>query len=244
MTATEAERGYDTCGATTRRKTACGRPAGWGTEHVGVGRCKLHGGSTPSHAVHAAKVQLAGSIAELVAQHRPDLAAVDPHEALLEVVADTWAMRRALWGLVGGLRSEGGLGYEVERDGSTADGRLVLEWVPADPGALWGPDHQGNARPHVLVGMLHAATEEHLKACKYAIDAGIEERRVRVAESQIEELSEFMRIFVARVLGSLAEVGVAAAQVGAVEQRLPGLMRASFEQLRAGVIDVNESKGA
>jgi hypothetical protein len=25
----------------------CARPAGWGTEHVGFGRCKLHGGATP-----------------------------------------------------------------------------------------------------------------------------------------------------------------------------------------------------
>lgn len=25
----------------------CKRPAGWGTDHVGEGRCKLHGGATP-----------------------------------------------------------------------------------------------------------------------------------------------------------------------------------------------------
>jgi len=35
----------DTCGAKTRAGTPCRRPAGWGTDHVGVGRCKLHGGS-------------------------------------------------------------------------------------------------------------------------------------------------------------------------------------------------------
>lgn len=27
----------------------CKRPSGWGTEHVGIGRCKLHGGSTRTH---------------------------------------------------------------------------------------------------------------------------------------------------------------------------------------------------
>ncbi|KQX76044.1 hypothetical protein [Aeromicrobium sp. Root472D3] len=27
----------------------CRRPAGWGTGHAGHGRCKLHGGKTPSH---------------------------------------------------------------------------------------------------------------------------------------------------------------------------------------------------
>lgn len=35
-----------TCGAKTRAGTPCKRPAGWGTDHVGTGRCKLHGGKS------------------------------------------------------------------------------------------------------------------------------------------------------------------------------------------------------
>lgn len=35
------------CNATTRAGTQCQRPAGWGTDHAGQGRCKLHGGATP-----------------------------------------------------------------------------------------------------------------------------------------------------------------------------------------------------
>lgn len=34
------------CGANTRAGTPCKRPAGWGTNHVGEGRCKLHGGKS------------------------------------------------------------------------------------------------------------------------------------------------------------------------------------------------------
>lgn len=34
------------CGAKTRAGTPCRRPAGWGTDHVGEGRCKLHGGKS------------------------------------------------------------------------------------------------------------------------------------------------------------------------------------------------------
>jgi hypothetical protein len=34
-----------TCNAKTRSGTPCQRPAGWGTQHVGNGRCKLHGGN-------------------------------------------------------------------------------------------------------------------------------------------------------------------------------------------------------
>ena len=39
------------CGARKRQPRypgeTCARPAGWGTEHPGFGRCKLHGGATP-----------------------------------------------------------------------------------------------------------------------------------------------------------------------------------------------------
>jgi len=35
------------CGAKTRSGGRCQLPAGWGTDHPGVGRCKLHGGATP-----------------------------------------------------------------------------------------------------------------------------------------------------------------------------------------------------
>lgn len=37
----------DICRAKTRAGTPCQLPAGWGTDHPGEGRCKLHGGRTP-----------------------------------------------------------------------------------------------------------------------------------------------------------------------------------------------------
>jgi len=36
----------DTCGASNRNDEPCGLPPGWGTDHVGEGRCKLHGGAS------------------------------------------------------------------------------------------------------------------------------------------------------------------------------------------------------
>jgi hypothetical protein len=59
MTTPEIEPGHDrryrTCGATKRDGTGdpCERPAGWGTPHPGIGRCKLHLGSTGTHVEHA-----------------------------------------------------------------------------------------------------------------------------------------------------------------------------------------------
>lgn len=58
--------GHDSryCGAPKKQSEGtCTRPAGWGTPHPGIGRCKLHLGSTPSH-VAAAEAVLAKRYAD------------------------------------------------------------------------------------------------------------------------------------------------------------------------------------
>lgn len=45
---TAPEHSYPICGAQkSQGEGVCTRPAGWGTDHAGEGRCKLHGGSNP-----------------------------------------------------------------------------------------------------------------------------------------------------------------------------------------------------
>lgn len=62
------------CGGTSKQTgKPCGHPAGYGTDHVGSGNCKFHGGATPNGAKHARK-QLAADLAE---QHGSD-----PHQAI------------------------------------------------------------------------------------------------------------------------------------------------------------------
>lgn len=43
------------CDAQKRGGGRCTLPAGWGTSHIGIGKCKLHGGRAPSHILAAAK---------------------------------------------------------------------------------------------------------------------------------------------------------------------------------------------
>jgi len=65
------------CGARKRQGDGvCRRPAGAGTNHVGFGRCKLHGGATPNHDLAAARARL-----DEIAAHL-DLSDPLPHEAL------------------------------------------------------------------------------------------------------------------------------------------------------------------
>jgi len=45
------------CGAKKKNGELCRAFAGQGTDHVGIGRCKYHGGSTSSHRQHATAVE-------------------------------------------------------------------------------------------------------------------------------------------------------------------------------------------
>jgi hypothetical protein len=79
------------CGATTRSDTTCRRPSGWGTDHAGWGRCKLHGGSSPNHGV-AAQMAQATATAQLFGVPRD----VDPITGMLETYHQTMGVLDAI----------------------------------------------------------------------------------------------------------------------------------------------------
>ena len=61
------------CGARARSTGGrCRKPAGWGTDHNGVGRCRLHGGATPIRSGKYSKVTRY-SLADLLRTNGPQL---------------------------------------------------------------------------------------------------------------------------------------------------------------------------
>lgn len=155
------------CGRHRRRSDElCTMPAGWGTDHVGHGACKLHGGSSPTGRKHAQVAQAR----EAVSRHALPLD-VDPITALLDEVKRAAGAVAWLWdqvcaldpdGLIRGTRS-------IKRvngpDGSTTTtevGPAVHLWWQ-----LWGQERD----------RLRVVSRD-------ALAAGIEERRVRMAEHQ------------------------------------------------------------
>lgn len=73
----------DLCNAKTRAGTPCQQPAGWGTAHVGQGRCKLHGGSAgrpPTHGRYS--VAKRAALSEKIEQFRNDPQAGDLRDEL------------------------------------------------------------------------------------------------------------------------------------------------------------------
>jgi hypothetical protein len=72
------------CRGRTRQGGYCARRAGHGTDHVGVGRCRLHGGMTPN-------AQLSG-VVELARREATIMGSplnIDPVEGILECIRIT-----------------------------------------------------------------------------------------------------------------------------------------------------------
>jgi hypothetical protein len=97
------------CGARTRAGGQCKREAGWGTDHVGYGSCKLHGGRTHSNTTAAYRAEAMAYAAK--AHGLDDL---QPTDALLMCVRDAAGMKAFAQARVA----------ELEPDELMAEGKL------------------------------------------------------------------------------------------------------------------------
>lgn len=181
MTVQENAEGHDDpghakCGANKRKGDGtCGQAAGWGTDHPGTGPCKLHGGTTRAH-VTAARTAMAQRAVATYGLPRE----IDPAAALLEEVHRTaghvaWLARK-----VAELRDEDltwGITQETDK---------TATMYP-------GTDTKSTARPNVWLELYHRERRHLVQVSKAALDAGISERMVRLAEQQGVMLAQVIR---------------------------------------------------
>lgn len=173
---------YVLCEARTRSGGTCRLFAGQGTNHLGIGRCKHHGGSTPTH-VASAVVQEARRRAIEFGDELP----VEPAEALL-------SMLRLSAGMVAWTRSE-----------------------------LAHTDDRTSFEAAVLVRMYADERDRTARIAKAALDAGVAERMVRLAESYGELL--------ATLIGNiLSDLHLTVEQRG----RAPEIVRGRLLELETG----------
>lgn len=189
------------CGAKRRSADSngapCTRPAGWGTDHAGHGRCKWHGGATPSH-VTAGKVAKALTAVATFGLPRE----VDPRDALLEEV----------------YRSAGAVDWLREQVQTLTADQVIwgkAEEVEKQAGEFPGIDTTHKASVHVWVELYHRERKHLVDVSKAAIAAGIEERRVRLAEQQGALLAGVIK----NILGELDLNPEQQARVGEVVPR-------------------------
>lgn len=176
---------------------------------TGADKCATHGlaKGTPARAAVERRTEedrIATKVGELLTQ----VAIHDQHpiDGLLEAVNRTGNIARILHHLAGDLDLRPQLGV-------SPDGTIGLT------DALYGPDHNLDGRPHVLLDMLRVWTELHAKACKLALDAGIDERRLQLEETELDELQQ-------AVMVGLAAADLTADQQARFVQAFTGQLRA------------------
>jgi hypothetical protein len=179
------------CGGKTRAGGKCERPAGWGTDHVGWGHCKLHGGCAPSGRKSAKRLMAVDAVTTYGLPRE-----VDPHVALMEELARTAG--HVAW--LGALLRSGKLTADQNPTGRKKAVKLTQNTLGGEIPSVWL--------------QLYSAERKHLESvAKTCIACGIAERQVQVAEQQANLFGEALR-------GILSDLGVADhPEVGPVVRR-------------------------
>ena len=192
MAEEQPDDGHGKCGAKGRSGKPCGRPKGWGTNHPGVGYCKHHGGSTPTHK-RAAEIEIARQ--ECAALGVP--IETTPADALMEEVREASgnvAFYRELVQRLPTHPADDVLVPAVEVEGEDGRPQTIPEhWERGEPGIYGRTYHvsglpTGEAKPHVLLQLYNDERKRKLEASAAALRAGIEERQVRIAEADAERI--------------------------------------------------------
>lgn len=161
----------DLCGATTRSGSTCKNAAGKGTDHPGYGACKNHGGATANHRKAASRAQAAELVDSLSIPVE-----TSPTDALLDEV-------RHVAGDVRFLRQQvKALGEDLTQTNH-------------------GPGGAMSEVPSVWVELYWHAHDRLVKVAAATLKAGVEERRVKIAEEQGQVLADAIR-------GMLSDLGV------------------------------------
>ena len=170
------------CGTVRRGKPPCGLPAGWGTDHVGSGHCRLHLGTVATHR-RSAQVQLA----------RDDCARLGlkidttPADALVNEVLEAAGNVSFYRALIQDLPTHPGADVYVVEDETRG------HWDRGEPGIYGRTYHvsglpTGEGKPHVLLQLYNDERKRLVEASTAALRAGVDERRLRLIEDDVSTI--------------------------------------------------------
>ncbi len=174
MSDPEKTDGHERCGARTRKPDhkPCRLP-GHGTDHVGSGRCRRHGGSTPTHEQQAQQTEAEAKARRIAL----DLEEVGGPEAMLREIRRWSAIVSAFSLMVSEVPAEN-LTWGVTK-------RKVT------PGTAGRPPQQEvtqEAKPHIALVLLRESSEELRRWIETAHRCGVEERMANLAEMFGEQI--------------------------------------------------------
>lgn len=169
------------CGANTRQGRPCARGLGEGTPHPGIGRCALHGGSTPNH-VRAAELEIERRQRAALERDARALGVprhVPPAEGLLDELAKTLGELEWLRALIVA---------ESERDPEALfRGTRLVKRVDDGAGGVVTTTEAGPGLS-VKVQTYERWKRHYAQLVAVALSHGIAERQVELAEQQAETL--------------------------------------------------------
>lgn len=171
------------CGAQKRQGPGqCTRPAGEGTSHLGYGRCKLHGGSTRNHRMSTAMQEALDQATRVMGAPLD----IDPMDALLWCVRITAGeVAYSTWRIETGVDEEDAVGNPVTHSETSRSGSEESYEETAD---TFSPPEL-----HIWIRVRQDAVARLAKYSKMALDAGIAERAVQIAEEAGERLAVAIR---------------------------------------------------
>lgn len=207
---------WDACGARKREKDSgqfgdrtCPQPRGWGTDHVGYGRCKWHGGNTPAGRKYAAVARAEAEVTKTRDAMRffGARVAIDPADALLEELQRSAGIVRWLEEAIGAVQA--GAAAEYEEDVNDGD-RVATDQGTGLPKliAVHTTDKAVGFTDTELAAWLKVYREErvHLRnIAKACVDAGIQERQQRLLEARAVMMGAVLQAAARRILGTEIE---------------------------------------
>lgn len=177
------------CGSARRQGpegASCRRPAGWGTDHVGIGRCKLHGGCTPTHE-NAVATRMAAKTQALFGAPRED---VDPIEGLLEELQRSAGLIDSYEAMCAQLLPDdvvyGVVSQEESRttDPTTSEGSADL--APVEVKTRRAP------AVNIWVKLLDKERDRFTKLCETMIKLDLESRRISLEHGHVAILVQML----------------------------------------------------
>ena len=197
------------CGVCEQQHTRCnghrrdGQPCGLNpVEFLGV--CRVHGGNT-QHAKKKRKELKQEEVAKRAVKTFGIPKEIDPHEALLEEVHRTAGHVDWLAQIIGDLPADTEQTEEMNQS-SIVWG--ITQHVYRGSEEFPGTDVFREAKPSVWIDLYQREREHLVKVCKAALDAGIDERRVQIAEQQGAIVARAMTGLLDVLYNRLAELGV------------------------------------
>lgn len=182
------------------RGRLCGNAAGMGTDHVGIGQCRKHGGATRNHRRAASKELARREARKLGLAHGESRTQVGPAQAMLNAL---WAAHEDL-SLYGELVAELDAGGEGDSDLFSATYHLTGE-------------ETGEAKRHVLVQLYEDAQKRTADIAAACLRAKVAEEQVKLAQERASAFAEAMRMLAQQLGHNPADPAVRTAMRAALQ---------------------------